>query len=134
MFEIKKEKEKIYVEVKLKKRLVSKEPIVFIYTQDVLKEVKEQFPDLQITSLNSDIATNTREPYGGTWIFNIEKKTDFTKNSKKDKNQKQSKFFEQKNKLLQKVEEQTLTNTEESAKMEETVEDREDLCVQETTE
>ena len=133
MFEVRREKDKVIVEAKLQKRKVSREPIIFLFTKDAIREASAAFPNLKMHIEKTCIISNTKEPYEGTWIFGIEEERKFNSFSKQRKKKQKEKEL-QSEPVEEKVEEKLLTNEEESAKIEETSEPQSEDLVQEQTE
>lgn len=71
MFEVLKEKDCVKVTVKLNKRVLAKEPKVYIYSRDALEEAKKHFPDVKIAEhpQKNFVASNVRMPHEVTWKF-----------------------------------------------------------------
>lgn len=136
MFKVKIENnnDKILATVKLRKRILSREPIIFVYTKDVLKEVMKEYPELKLKEQNYEVISNTKEPHEATWEFKIEKekKTSSTFKNKKAKQAQTEKF--NKEVPTQEADRFDLTEQKNCDSMEETSKDLKDLLVQETTE
>lgn len=115
MFEVVKEKNFVSVRVKLNKRVYAKDPKVYIYVNDALREAKKAHPDLNISDKadNNQVASTVRSPHEVTWKFKIIEQKDEQKTVKHKK-------FEKKQ--LTENRAIDLTSSENSATMEETLE------------
>lgn len=72
MFEVKKDKDAVYVSVSLKKRVLARDPKIYVYPADALREAKKQYPDLDIAEpLQKTVASTVRAPHEVTWVFPI---------------------------------------------------------------
>lgn len=115
MFEIKQEKNEVLVTVSLKKRILNKDPKIYIYAQDALREAKKHLPELNISNMadNTQVASTVRVPHEVTWRFKIIEKEEQT-----------SKFLNKKTKKAKNTSElvEDLTSDLESATIEETTE------------
>ena len=127
MFKITKDEEYVKVSIEVQKRTLARDPKIYYYYRDALRELRKVYPDLKIkeTPENNLVVSSVREPHQGTWRFKIleKPKLDTTKIIKKQKKQASSQLsesLEESNnyKELDKV----LTNSEEPATIEETTE------------
>lgn len=82
MFEVTKNEDCICVTVKLEKRVKTKDPKVYVYTNDALQEAKKKFPHTKMSEKPEQflVASNVRGPQEVTWKFKIlETKTEVSK-------------------------------------------------------
>lgn len=75
MFIVTKDEEFVCVSVKLSKRVLSKQPKVYIYDNDALLEAKKMFPELNFSQKpeKSQVISSVSTPHEGTWMFRIVK-------------------------------------------------------------
>lgn len=71
MFNIEYNEQQVTVSVSLQERIYAKEPKIWIKTVDVVREIRQKYPDLEfIEKPEYDIVvSNTQEPYSGVWNF-----------------------------------------------------------------
>lgn len=120
MFDIRKDEDYIYVEVKVKKRETKNDERVYVYWRECVEQIKNTFPEVDYEKYPEVpfVVSSVKEPHEGTWKFKINKEE---KNKKKKPKSTQEKS-------------QHLTKVEECATVEETEQSELPVIVQEPTE
>jgi len=125
---LEKKESKVLVKISLQKRVLSREQKIFLKKKDVLEKVKKEFPDLkleEVSDLDLEI-NNLNQSHEIEWEFFIKK--DHSKINSVNNKKKKEKLTKSET-----TKENVLTDSEDSANLEEAVEGS-PLAVQEQTE